>query len=272
MVMQRLYISNKDRIQGISYDFLLSDITSMFGNTSTFRAKVVQVDFENYATTIIKGQNDTFNYTLTNDILTFNISIVFPEGFYAISGPSSILSLIQAQQDAQAGAGKMTWSYDTNTRKISLTTATANYYVTMTKPIDPVYPYQQNNSQLRNVEALGLDNFVFPLKSTKGPIGTVSTGSGLVDYSTSAYMDVVVNLPNQCFSTSNLNRMIIARVPVDTAYGFMVAYQPLHPLEFLINTQQMNNLRVTLFNQWNQYYVLPDNANFSMVLQLEPAE
>lgn len=272
MVMQRLYISNKDRIQGLSYDFLLSDVSGVYGSTSTYRAKVVQVEFENFATTIIKGQNETFEYTLTNDVLSYNIVIVFPEGVLPITGTNSILSNIQAQQDAQAGAGKLTWSYDLDTKKVKLTTAATNYYITIPKPIDPVYPFQQNNSQLRNVESLGLDNFCIPQKSTKGAIGTISEGSSQVDYSTSSFLDIAANLPNQSFSTANLSRMIIARVPVDQPYGFMVSYQPLHPLEFLLSTQQMNNLRITCFNQWNQYYVLPENANLSIVLQLDPVE
>lgn len=269
MSMQRLYISNKDRVQGLSYDFLLSDVAGVYGGSATYRAKVVQVEFENFATTIIAGQNQIFQYTLTNDITTYTITITFPVGILPITGTNSILATIQAQQDAQSAAGLLTWSYDTDTRKIRLTTATTNYYITMNKPINPSYPNQQGNSQLRNIEALGLDNFCSPLSSTKGAIGTVSEGSGQVDISTSAIMDIVVNLPNQTLSTSNLNRMIISRVPVNVSYGGIVVFQPMHPLEFMINTHQMNNLRVTLYNQWNQYYVLPESANFSLVLQLD---
>lgn len=272
MPMQRLYISNKDRVQGLSYDFLLSDVAAIYGGSSTFRAKVVQVEFENFATTIIQNQNEIFQYTLTNDILTYNITIQFPVGVLPITGTNSILSTIQTQQDAQSAPGLLTWSYDTDTRKIRLTTATANYYITMNKPINPVYPFQQGSSQLRHVESLGLDNFAVPLSSTKGPIGTISIGGGQVDISTSAIMDIAVNLPNQTLSTSNLNRMIIARVPVNVTYGDIVVFQPLHPLEFMIDTHQMNNLRITLFNQWNQYYVLPESANFSLVLQLDVSD
>lgn len=267
--MQRLYISNKDRVQGLSYDFLLSDVAAVFGGSQTFRAKVVQVEFENFATTIIAGQNQIFQYTLTNDTLSYNITIIFPVGILPISGTNSILSNIQAQQDAQSAAGLLTWSYDLDTRRIRLTTATADYYIFMSKPINSAYPYQQGNSQLRHVEALGLDNFCTPLRSTKGPIATISEGSGQVDISTSAIMDIVVNLPNQTLSTANLNRMIISRVPVNVSYGGVCVFQPLHPLEFMISTHQMNNLRITLFNQWNQYYVLPESTNFSLVLQLD---
>lgn len=270
--MQRLYITNKDRIQGLSYDFLLSDVSSNFSTGSSFIGKVVHVQVENFATTVIKGQNDTFTYKYTNGGgTTFIIDVFFTEGVYPISGTGSILEKIQARQDALVGGNRITWSFDTTSKRVVLTTQSqgANAFIQIEKTIDPKYPFQDSNSNLRWIDALGLDNFVAPLRSTPGPHNTVNIGSGIVDISSSAYMDIAFNLSSSTLSTANLNRMIVCRVPIDQPYGEVVSYQENHPLEFLINTQQMNNLRVTLYNQWNQFYVLPDNANLSIVIQLE---
>jgi hypothetical protein len=274
--MQRLYISNKDRIQGTAYDFLLSDIGASYGYDASYVAKVVQVDFENFALTIIKGQNDVFEYFATNTVNTVKVTVTFPEGWYSISGTNSLLSIIQAAQLAAftaAGLGDpLTWSYDIDLKKIFLLTNAghANWRVYIVKNADPVYPYQDSTPQLRFIDMLGVDNWCLPQTSGFGPNGTKTYAQDIADISSSAFMDIGINISTMTMSTNNLNRMIITRVPVSVGYGDVVAYQPLHPLEFHISTHQLNNLRVTCFNQWNQYYILPDNANLSIVLQLEP--
>lgn len=276
MVMQRLYISNKDRIQGLSYDFLLSDVTANFSTGSSFIGKVVHVQVENFATTIIQGQNDTFTYKISNPnvnpVQTFIITVTFTPGVYPISGTNSILARIQEVQDTSVvGANRIQWNFNTTTKRVELVNQSqgVNWFIQIDKTIDPRFPYQDSNSQLRMIDMLGLDNFVTPLRSTPGPHNFVNVASGIVDISASAYMDIAFNLSSSTLSTANLNRMIVSRVPIDVPYGEVVSFQENHPLEFLINTQQMNSLRVTLYNQWNQFYVLPDNANLSIVIQLE---
>jgi hypothetical protein len=276
--MQRLYISNKDRIQGTAYDFLLSDIGASYGYDANYVAKVVQVDFENFALTIIKGQNDVFEYYLTNTVRTVFVRVTFPEGWYSISGTNSLLSFIQAAQLAACTADgisdPLTWSYDIDLKKIFLLTnnggQNANYRVYMEKNADIVYPYQDSTPQLRFIDMLGVDNWCLPQTSTFGLHNHRAYAQDIADISSSAFMDIAINISTMTMATNNLNRMIITRVPVSVGYGDVVAYQPLHPLEFHISTHQLNNLRVTCFNQWNQYYILPDNANLSIVFQLEP--
>jgi hypothetical protein len=277
MVMQRLYISNKDRVQGLAYDFLLSDVSGSFTNSSTFIAKVVQVDFENFATTIIQGQNDVFTYQLRNNALSRNltVTVTFPQGVYPISGTGSLLEFIQNRQDtltsAQGwGTNVLNWGYNTVSKKIFVTSVIAGHYVQVLKTINPTFPFQESTPQLRLIDALGLDSFCIPNSSTQnlGANGT-SYAADIVDISTSAFMDIGLNLASNTLSTANLNRMIVARVPVNVPYGEVVTFMENHPLEFLLNTQQMNSLRVTCYNQWNQFYVLPDNANLSIILQLE---
>lgn len=276
--MQRLYISNKDRIQGSSYDFLLSDIGASYGYDASYVAKVVQVDFENFALTIIKGQNDVFEYYLNKNATTVFVRVTFPEGWYSISGTNSLLSLIQAAQLAACAAAgisdPLTWSYDIDLKKIYLLTnngaQNANYRVYIEKQTDPIYPFQDSTPQLRIIDMLGVDNWCLPLTSTFGGHNHRAYAQDIADISSSAFMDIAINISTMTMSTNNLNRMIVTRVPVSVGYGEVVAYQPLHPLEFHISTHQLNNLRVTCLNQWNNFYILPDNANLSIVLQLEP--
>lgn len=271
MVMQRLYISNKDRIQGLSYDFLLSDVTANFSSGSSFIGKVVHVQVENFATTIIQGQNDQFSFKISNGTQTWVVNVVFSQGVYPISGTNSLLSRIQEVQDSVVGGNRISWTFNTTSKRVELVNQNqgANWFIQIDKTIDARFPFQDANSQLRMIDMLGLDNFVTPLRSTPGPHNFVNIGSGIVDISASAYMDIAFNLSSSTLSTANLNRMIVSRVPIDVPYGEVVSFQENHPLEFLINTQQMNSLRVTLYNQWNQFYVLPDNANLSIVIQLE---
>lgn len=271
--MQRLYISNKDRIQGLSYDFLLSDVTANFSSGSSFIGKVVHVQVENFATTIIQGQNDTFSYKISNAnaVQTWIVTVTFSPGVYPISGTNSLLERIQQVQDSIVGANRIQWNFNTTTKRVELVNQSqgVNWFIQIDKSIDPRFPFQDANSQLRMIDMLGLDNFVTPFTSTPGPHNFVNVASGIVDISASAYMDIAFNLSSSTLSTANLNRMIVSRVPIDVPYGEVVSFQENHPLEFLINTQQMNSLRITLYNQWNQFYVLPDNANLSIVIQLE---
>lgn len=277
MVMQRLYISNKDRVQGLAYDFLLSDVSGSFTNSATFIAKVVQVDFENFATTIIQGQNDVFTYQLRNNALGRNltVTVTFPQGVYPISGTGSLLEVIQNRQDvltnAQGwGVNVLSWNYNTVSKKIFVTSVIAGYYIQVVKVINPTFPFQESDSQLRLIDALGLDSFCSPNSSTQNLAANgTSYAADIVDISTSAFMDIGLNLASSTLSTANLNRMIVARVPVNVPYGEVVTFMENHPLEFLLNTQQMNSLRITCYNQWNQFYVLPDNANLSIIIQLE---
>jgi len=271
MVMQRLYISNKDRIQGKSYDFLLSDVSGSYTTSSTFIAKVVQVDFENFAYTIIQGQNDTFLYYLrAPGGIQYTINVTIPQGVYPIIGTGGLLEYIQSKQNTIAPANVITWNYDSVSKKIFLKVNVANYYINIPKTIDPAFPFQESNSQLRLIDAFGVNNFSGEKTSTQNaPINTTIYGETTVDISTSAFMDIALSLPSSTLSTANLNRMVVARVPVGVPYGDVVSFMENHPLEFLLNTQQMNSMRITLYNQWNQFYVLPDNANLSIVIQLE---
>lgn len=270
--MYRLYISNKDRLAGEAHDFYIPDIPQLFSNMGTFKAKVIQVDFENFAETVIRGQNDEFYYRIINaaNQTVYNIFVNFSAGTYPISGTNSILSVIQAAQDAVA-LNLFTWTYNTNTKRVEVTTgaAGANLRIQIDSNAPPATPYQESTSQTRWINALGIINWIAPLGSTAGAAGTLSIGDDAVDISTSAFLDLAFNIPTTTYSTSGVYDMTVARVPINQGFGELITYEPQHPFEFNLHGDQLERLRITCYNQWGAYYIMPDTAYLSVVLQLE---
>jgi hypothetical protein len=272
--MNRLYVSNKDRFLGSAFDFYIPDLVGLFSNQGTFKASIVQVSFENFAETVIFDQNDEFFFRIidANGNTVYNIFVSFNAGTYPISGSDSILSAIQTAQDSVA-VNLFTWDYNTNTKRIEITTgsAGANLRIQVDKNNDPRFPNQETTSQLRWIDALGISNWVVPQSSTAGAVGTLDMGDNTVDISTSSFMDIVLNIPTMTFSTDSVHKMIACRVPVNAGYGELVSYEPIRPFEFMIDGSHLENLRITCYNQWSQYYILPSTANVSIVFSLEPA-
>lgn len=81
------------------------------------------------------------------------------------------------------------------------------------------------------------------------------------------YVDVISNWSGITYSTST-TASVLARIMVDVSFGYEVIYAPALPHKFIISATHIDNLFIQLRDDKGNPFLLPDNAPFSMVLQI----
>lgn len=233
-----LYISSRNRLYTSSANSFevqmnASDVFNFQQNTMT----VDSIIFSNLCYPINNNNNDISFYEGVN-LKTCSLT----EGYYTTS---TFITELQTQMNAVA----------TNTYSAAISSSTGLLTITRTAGA--------SQFSITTCSALNVLGFTGTDALSNGPI----TGAYPVNLSGTNYVDFTFNLDSYNCKTGRDIGDIFARVPVDKAYGNIITWRNENEDEVVV-PGTLRNLRIEMFDEWENPYNLPYNANISIVLKM----
>lgn len=253
-----LFISNRDRVTSFEspYDFFLPPFQQSQLNTQSYTVLVKQVLLKNHFYNVIATKCDTLSITV-NNVDYINI---FEAGFYSAtslqSSIQSFLTTINANLLINYDSGEQTFSFTIPNGMTFKINGTQSFSLS---------PFQYENTITRFSELLG---FHEQLNTTiTGP--TVYVASNPVNLYGTSFIDVNFNTSlNSMHTSQQVIARTLVRVPITTSYGQLEVFEPTVPITGTLESSALDNLRITITNEWGDIVVGPQNSLFSMSLLL----
>lgn len=209
-----------------------------------FRVSLRSCEFPNTVYPI-NSYNNKLVVTPNSGSIVYLITLT--EGSYT---GSTLATHIATQIQAAAGGQTFTGTYDSDTKKITIT-SNANF----------AFVLCDNNIY----EELGLGSSAFDT------LQLTHTSAYPINISGTSYVDLVSNLSSLSYSPGSSNH-ILARIPVDVSFGSIVFYQNSIPEELEITNHHIDVLTFSLITDKGVFFELPDNAHMSIVLSITPVD
>lgn len=114
-------------------------------------------------------------------------------------------------------------------------------------------------------QALGIPHLASALPTASA---TSFTSTDVVNVSGTNYIDMVTDMPVETASSNNLP--VFARIPVPVAYGGYVNYVPSDVDYHYLKQNSISKIRVHLYDDQQNPFVLPTNIHVSITFKLMP--
>jgi len=219
-----------------------AEFTATLNNTSFYSQNTYislhQVSFIN-SEYPINSKNNTLIFEENGN--TPDLTATITAGSYTITEFQTVL------KDALETAGLNTYSitYNSNTKKLTID-AGAN--------------------TLRIVGGSILEYIGFEASSS---FASSITGSHNINLSGTTYYDVVLSLPFGCLKSGNYYGNIAGRIPVQNSYGDLVVGIFDHEKGIPLSTENLDEIRVEIFDDRGQRAELSKNTVVSIVLKVD---
>lgn len=102
------------------------------------------------------------------------------------------------------------------------------------------------------------------------PYAASLTGDNPVLLSGTDWISVIMDFPNRCYSSTPEAVGIAFRLPVTVSFGNVVFYEAHQPDMIETMASNLSQVVITLIDDQGHEWVLPDNARFSMTMQVQP--
>jgi len=194
------------------------------------------------------------NVNSNNNILAFTSDIygkkqiIIPEKMYNINS-------FVTQINSQLLQYEITAVYDKSIFKLSFVS---------------ICPFRIRVSTCESLIGVSKDNnneFIYPIESTATPSYTIYMPS-CIDFSGSPYLFLKCN--NLLFSNINSYGTInncMARIPINSPYGYKIYYRPTETIKFISSVGNINNLSFSLEDAYNNPLDIGGNE-FQMLIKI----
>lgn len=200
----------------------------------------------------IEFPNTVYPINRFNNIITFNegggdLTVTLPPNSYTGTQIAASLATLMS-----AAGGTYTVTYDAQSKKL-----------TFTETAGPTAFYFVGSIANSGLSELGITT-----------VGSASAATSQVsdvpiNVSGTQYVDLVTNLSSLNYSTST-NAHLLARIPVNVAFGEVVFYEPPVDLYLLMSSPDFISFSLVLRDDKNNSWELPSNSYLSMVMRLTP--
>ncbi len=171
----------------------------------------------------------------------------------------------------------LTFGYDT-VSKFGSITIPANSTFEWSTGVDGLstapdtWAFEERSTQHRFIDMIGFWDFPTPQLFRTGSLAETFSGYTQLDLYGTAFVDVCLNTNLGSIHMGTKNYQILARVPIKESFGQVVHYEPSLDHTFLLDGNALNNLRVTLYDEWtNVVDTVPLNTTFALNLVLYPS-
>lgn len=188
--------------------------------------------------------------SITEDQITEGTLTITPGVYTGSTYASTIETALNALRDNDVNINDTyTVSYDTVLKVLTISsTGTFSFVVT-------------TNSAY---ESMGLD------ESTFTALQNSWTSVFPINISGTQYVDVVSNLASLSYSAASTSH-VLARVPIDVAFGGIVFYQSQFHEKLDLTSHHIDIINLTLLDDHGNLFKLPRNSHVSLVLSIIPS-
>lgn len=253
-----IHISNLQRSGNESaFEFRVPPLGMSLSGVGSYLMQIKHVLTQNAVPTIQRAKSDALRIAVSG----VETEIVLESGFYHAD------SLVTALNTAFAAVNPgLIFTYNSDTRTLTLAVpggitfmfVSPNQYLDQDRPnfqskYDRLYAMMGFYTQ-RDVLYTGATNII-----ANDPINLVPTMA----------LNVCVNQHMDVYSTSRGNRQVIASVPVgDVEFMAQVSYEPTQPRTFVLNSQALESLQISILDDFYEAIEVPFNTKFDISLTL----
>jgi hypothetical protein len=194
----------------------------------------------------LNGVNYNFNFDITRRWATMTDFLTYINAEFLTLGMPSVL----------------TWSYDANVNKLTVTSANPADTIT-------IYKWDWNNPTGSNVSLNA--NYRLGFTNTSD---LTTTGSATADGFPNVFIRTnIIYITTNIVADSNNDANIpnvLGRIPVDVNWGGLVVYENVHS-DFVspVFSENIKDIAIRLLDEDYQPLVLPNNAYFNLVIGIE---
>lgn len=236
-----IFINSNDRLYKSSSspsDFLIQINTAASEMPKT-SLSLEQISFLNLEYGINSNNNTLVFRENSDDVTSFTITI--PEGNYT---STTFPTALKTAMDA-AGANTYTVTYSSTTGKLNITTTIPDTFKLVSGSLLNYIGYEATSF-------LTAHSALFPL-----------------NLSGSSYVDVCLGLLNRNMKTGINYGRVFARIPLNVGFGSLISYVNYSDKDDVtISSDELDELRIQLFDDQNKLLVLPNNCVVSIVLKV----
>jgi hypothetical protein len=198
----------------------------------------------------IEFANTVYPINANNNIVTFDegggsLTATLTANSYT---GSELASHLKTQMDAAVGAGDTyTVTYDSQSKKLTIASTGTYFFVSGVA-----------NHAFDELGITTLDDAAAASRTSDVPINV----------SGSQYVDIVTDLSNLNYSSSTTAH-VLARVPLNVAFGQVVFYEPNNDGSLFSTVDHLDYVSMALRDDKGNLWELPSNSYVSLVLKLE---
>lgn len=168
---------------------------------------------------------------------------------------TALATAMTTESAANGSTRTYSGSYDSQSKKLTLTVAGDTFYWEAGSDTDP-YCYDE----------MGLQRSLMPKAAAASQVSDFP-----INVSGTQFVDVVTNFSNHNFSTGTTGN-ILARVPMDLGFGNVVTKTLVDKEKLFISVSHIDEIRISLRDDRGNPWILPANAHISLTLRVDPIE
>jgi hypothetical protein len=201
-----------------------------------------------------------FRETDTSLASTTTWEVVLSENFYT---GSQLASAVESAMNAVSIFGVAAYNVVYDSQSVKL-----NFTLTGTSAANDTFQFEDSTNSL--LEDMGVLVNPSTLRSplTLGAGTQTYIGEAPVNISGTQFVDVITNISTNNYTSISASN-ILARIPVNVEFGGEIFFQPPQEEFQSVSSQSLNEIYVQLRDDNGNFYKLPNNAHFSMVLRLK---
>lgn len=161
---------------------------------------------------------------------------------------SSLATAVAVAMTATASAATYTGSYNSDTKKITITKNSGSFY------------WQAVDNDC--YDEMGITTFATAAISQVSDAPVNLAGSNFIDVMCS-------EIPTDNVSVGSTGR-VLARIPLDQNFGYIIYYQTPEALRIPVSMDSLSRLTFSLFDDRGNAWELPNNSHISFVMKIDP--
>jgi hypothetical protein len=246
----RLYLNTNDRSSGSNNDSTWIMTNNQINKFTTYAVQLEHAVIINGVYPTNTTNRDITFFENSNDL---NVAIAqVPQGLY--TGTTYATAVAAAMTTASAvflNSYTYTGSYSTTTFKLTISANGANVF-------------RIASTGTTAATQMGLTTFLVGHQNSQ-------TMSSPVSLSGSTYLDILASFPTGAIDSSNWTKQILARVFLTDPYGTFIYWSSdLESSHIVVSNQDLQRISLTLRDDANNDFTLPNTFYCSYVLRLDP--
>ena len=233
-----------------AYNFRIPPMAFGVSGVGSYLLQLKQVITQHFIPNVQEGISDTFTVKYNGATTSFTIA----SGNYVIDDLVSAINTGLATLNAA-----LQLTYDYNFQRLVLAVPAGVTFSWISSSASTIQDHTLGSGTDRFLNMIGF----LPQKNVVYT-GLVSvTGANAVNLVPTAFLNICVNQNMQVVNSDLQNPQTIASIPVEAAYGGLIIYEPQQPRTFMINSQVMESMAISVTDEYgNQIKVPPSTGLF----------